>query len=108
MGLLAALAHALVQQVCREEGGYQHACTRRKDRQNNLKSTHMPPPDQRKASIRPPTSTPVQASNTNAATSFATTGASSPGLRFHTRVDSEKYRTAIAPIVMKAIFGAKA
>ena len=44
---------------------------------------------------------------TRAATHFALIGASSPPLTFQSGSDTEKYRTAIPPIVIKAIFGAK-
>ena len=50
--------------------------------------------------------TPDQASRTRAATHLALIGASSPALTFQSRSDTEKYRTAMAPMTMKVIFGA--
>ena len=50
--------------------------------------------------------TPAQDSKTKAATHLALIGASSPALTVQSRSDSEKYKTAIAPMVMKAVFGA--
>ncbi len=49
--------------------------------------------------------TPVQDSNTRAATHLALMGASSPALTSQSRSDSEKYKTAMAPIVMNVTFG---
>src|SRR5437016_9614369 len=42
---------------------------------------------------------------TREATHLALIGASSPALTFQSGSDTEKYRTAIAPIVMKMTFG---
>src|SRR6516162_576828 len=56
---------------------------------------------------RPPMITPAQDSRTTAATHLALIGASSPALTVQSRSDNEKYTTAIAPIVIRAIFGAK-
>src|SRR5262249_21049580 len=51
---------------------------------------------------RPQAITPAQHTSTRTATALAKTGASSPALTFHSRSDSEKYSTAVAPIGMNA------
>src|SRR5690348_5484856 len=61
---------------------------------------------QRNGNIRPKTITPAHASSATTATHLAATGALSPAFTFHSRVESEKYRTAIAPIEMNSILGA--
>ena len=50
--------------------------------------------------------TPIQESRTSAATHFALIGASSPAFVFQTPFAREKYRMAMPPIAMNAIFGA--
>src|SRR5438309_922352 len=51
--------------------------------------------------------TPAQEMRTRAATHLAGIGASSPALTFQSRSDTEKYSTAIPPMVIKVTFGTK-
>ena len=85
----------------------EHKCIDRNDHEQQLNPVHRHfPSGHRKASRRPHTITPAHASNTRAVTHLAAAGASSPALTYQTRSDSEKYRTAIAPIGIRAILGA--